>query len=172
MRLFSIVLGLCCLPFLGNAQEISLKTLQSKEQTTHLREVSDFYNQFYRSAPYFYDASSEAWDRYIRSFTDSSESVLCLAMDGDAIIGVIIGTPLAKTTDKYKAAFLNRPEDLASLFFLGELSVLPEYKQQGIDRLLLEAFERQVAAGQRFSGICVWQMEEEREKPSGLFWQQ
>lgn len=158
------------LPMKGVSQEISLKNLQNEEKVSHLREVSDFYNAFYRNPPYFYDASSEAWDRYIRSFVDSPESVLCLAMQEDAIIGIVIGTPLIKTTQKYKAAFVDHPDDLHSLFFLGELSVIPGYEQLGVNQLLCEEFEHAVAKQQRFSGICVWQMESEKNQASGLFW--
>jgi hypothetical protein len=34
------------------AEGISFKTLQGPEREEHLREVSDFYNAFYRNPPY------------------------------------------------------------------------------------------------------------------------
>lgn len=170
--ILTCVLGACIAPLTGMAQEVYLESLQGEERASHLRDVSDFYNEYYRNPPYFYDASAEAWDRYIRSFIDSSESILCLAKEGETIVGIVIGTPLAKTTQKYKAAFMDRPDDLSSLYFLGELAVVPGYKQLGIEQLLYKEFEHQVAMKETYSGICVWQMESEKDQSSGLFWRE
>jgi len=170
--LFVVLLGVCFVPLSAMAQEICIKTLHGEERVTHLRQVSDFYNAYYREPPYFYDASEEAWDRYIRSFINEPESVLCLATQDEIVVGIIIGTPLAKTTQKYKGAFLDRPENLYSLFFLGELAVKPEYKQYGLNKMLYEEFERQVVEKTQFSGICVWQLQSEVNKPSGLLWRE
>lgn len=168
--LFTALMGICFSPLI--AQEISIKTLQGEERVSHLREVSDFYNAYYREPPYYYDCNEEGWDRYINSFIKEPDSILCLAIKDEAVVGIIIGTPLSKTTQKYKGAFLDRPEDLDSLYFLGELAVKPEFKQLGVGQGLYEEFERQVADKKQFSGICVWQMQSEVAKPSGDFWRE
>ena len=95
-----------------------------------------------------------------------------MAIKDEAVVGIIIGTPLSETTQKYKGAFLDRPEDLDSLYFLGELAVKPEFKQLGVGQELYEEFERQVAEKKQFSGICVWQLQSEVAKPSGDFWRE
>jgi hypothetical protein len=170
-RLFLAVFGIFLAPIFAGAQDVCIKTLQGEEREACLREVSDFYNAYYRKPPYYYDSSEEAWDRYLRSFTNESESILCVAIVDERVIGAIIGTPLAKTTQKYKGAFLDRPEDLYSLFFLGELSVKSEY-QYDVNKALYDEFERQVAEKNQFSGTCVWQLQSEINKPSGLLWRE
>ncbi len=153
-----------------SAQEVRIHTLSQEKGLECLKGVSYFYNMYYRDPPYYYDASEEAWDRYIHSFIDYSGSVLCVATLDQTVIGVAIGTPLAKTTQKYNAAFKDLPEDLNTLFFLGELAVQPEYQHLGVGQQLYAEFERQVAEKNQFSGICVWSMESEVDRALGHFW--
>lgn len=166
--LFTVLWSVCFFPL--SAKEFHVESLHGEERVAHLKEVSNFYNAFYREPPYFYDCAEEGWDRYIHSYVDQPESILCLAVQDETIIGIIIGTPLVKTTQKYNAAFRDRPADLESLFFLGELAVNPEYDQLEVKRQLYAEFERQVREREQFSGVCVWQLQSEEDKPSGFFW--
>lgn len=161
------LLGICFASIVGVAQEVRVHTLQGEERASHLRAISDFCNAFCREAPYFYDTSEEAWDRYISSYINQPDAVLCLLTEEETLIGVAIGTPLSSASLKYKQVFLERSSDLHSLFFMGELLVKPRY---GMDRLLYEEFERQVAEKRRFSGICKWLLQDEENQVQSFIW--
>lgn len=154
--IFAVLWNLCFFSFSATAQELCIESLHGEARSSYLRKISGFYNSYYRESPYFYDCSGEDWDRYIRSCTDEIESIVCLAVQEEDVIGVIVGTPLAKTSQKYKAAFMTRSIDLDSLFFLGELAIDPAYERYGVRQKLYEEFEHQVAKKQRFAEICTW----------------
>lgn len=165
------LLGIGAVSF-SHAQEIQMKNLHGQEGAPYLKEISAFYNAIYREAPYFYDASEAAWDGYIQSYVNTPESVICLALEGETLIGVAIGTPLAKASKKYKMAFSEHPNELNSLFYLGELAMKSEYRQLGIGKKLYGEFERLVREKEQFSGICIWQLQSEEKSASLLFWQE
>ncbi len=147
-------LSISMLPVAASLPEI--QSFHEEAGSLSFKEVSRFYNDFYRNPPYFYDASEADWDRYVRSYLNEPESICYLAIQDGTIVGVIIGTPLAKASQKYKAAFMDLTSDLNSLYFLGELAINPKYTQMGIEQKLYKEFERQVQEKKRFSGICTW----------------
>ena len=148
----------------------SLKTLCGQNIAPYVKAISAFFNAAYREAPYFYDASEASWDKYIQSYADTPESVVCLIFSGETIIGAAIGTPLRSASNKYKMAFENRPEDLQSLFYLGELVIKPEYTHLGLGKKIYKTFQKAVIAKRQFSGICVWQLASEETAAMDRFW--
>ncbi len=162
--LFSLVIGL-----LGicQAQAVEIKSLSGSEIAPYAKEISTFYNIIYREEPYFYYAPESAWDSYIQTYVDTPQSLVCLALDEEKIIGVAIGTPLENATEKYKMGFAARLEDLNSLFYLGEFALKPEYRHHGVGKTMYDAFERSVIERKQFSAICIWQLE---NTSSSTFW--
>lgn len=171
LSFFVGLLGLCLSSF-SQAQEIIIKNLHGNEISAYTKEISTFYNTIYREAPYFYDSSQAAWDKYIQSYADENDATACLALQDKKIIGIAIGTPLDKASKKYNAAFSNRPDDLYSLYYLGELAVKAEYRDLGTGKKMYQAFEELVREKKHFSGICLWQLQSEENSPTGLFWKE
>jgi GNAT superfamily N-acetyltransferase len=161
-----------CLVFIGILQPclaLETKLLRGSEIAPHVQEISSFFNATYREAPYFYDASVEKWDGYVQSYADTDKAVVCLVQEGEIILGAAMGTPLAEAREKYRMGFARRPEDLKSLFYLGEFAIKSDYRRQGIGTKMYQAFER-AAAAQGLSGICFWQLESAETAPADSFW--
>lgn len=150
--------------------EIEIKNLQGEEARPYLEKLSDFYNVFYQDPPYRYHATKADWDGYVASYVNNPSAVISLALKHDVIIGAAMGTPLKDASEKYQAAFAQRPPDLNSLFYLGELAIKPRYAHLGIGTSVYEEFERLVKQKKLYSGICLWQLSSECAAPAGQFW--
>jgi ribosomal protein S18 acetylase RimI-like enzyme len=69
-------------------------------------------------------------------FLDDRSNILLLAMRGERVVGSLIGHSL------------RRPHDRAPQFLLYEIDVLPEHRQSGIGKALVEGFvDKANAAG-------------------------
>jgi hypothetical protein len=155
-------LGISLAPFCY-AQEIEIISLHGAEMGPFVKKISVFYNTIFQEPPYYYFASQAAWDDYIQSYANTPEAVACVAMHEGTIIGAIIGTPMAKATERYRKAFAGNPEVLNSLFYAGELAVNLEFRGHQIAARLYQKFEYEVQKKQQFTGICVWRMKASAE---------
>jgi GNAT superfamily N-acetyltransferase len=166
----ALVIGISAC-FASYLHSLEMKVLTGGEIKPYTKTISAYFNAAYREAPYFYDASEEQWDRYVQSYAATEKAVVCIAQEGDAIFGIAMGTPLAEAREKYRMGFSNRPNDLNSLFYLGEFAVRPDYRRQGIGTKMYQAFEKAVKEQARFSGICLWQLESEEVAPPVEFFE-
>jgi len=145
----------------GSVGAVSIKSLLGSEITPYVKTLSALYRNIFREAPYFYYASSEAWDGYIQSYANTPDALASLALCQNTIVGCVIGTPVANASEKYRKAFSQHPEDLHSLFYLGEIAMKPELRGLGIGKQLYKACENVIVEKKRFTGICIWRMSPE-----------
>ncbi len=155
---------------LASLQAVEVDILCGSEISPRTKEISAFFNATYREAPYFYDASAEKWDGYVQSYADTEKAIVCIAHEGETILGIGMGTPLAKAKEKYRMGFASRPNELNSLFYLAEFAIKAPYRRQGIGTKMFQAFENAIISQNQFAGICFWQLESEETAPIDMFW--
>jgi len=150
--------------------KFEVKSFRGSEAKPYQERLSSFYSASYQAPPYRYFAKKSSWDNYVASYIGNSEAVIILALHHEEIVGAAVGTPLKDASEKYREPFAERPNDLNSLFYLGELAVKDEYRNRGVGKKIYVAFENEVREKERFKGICLWQLASQSNLATGKFW--
>lgn len=96
----------------------------------------------FRDYPYLYDGSLEYEAQYLETFLESEESVIVVAFDQEAVIGVSTGIPLKQEPDEIKKPWLATGIALDQIFYFSESVLLKAYRGQGIGVQFFEHRER------------------------------
>lgn len=109
----------------------------------------------FRDFPYLYEANPAYEQTYLATYAKSEGSVFVIARDGETVVGVATGTPMAGETDEVKAPFLASGRDPADYFYFGESVLLSAYRGQGIGVKFFEGREAQARKlGLRYATFC------------------
>jgi GNAT superfamily N-acetyltransferase len=112
------------------------------------------FREFPYEFPYMYEGSLEYERRYLQTYAQCSEAILVLVYDGNKVIGGVTGMPLSLENAETKGPFIENQLDLATVFYLGEILLYPEYRQQGLGKRL-ETFIVDYAKGLGFKEIAL-----------------
>ena len=81
--------------------------------------------------------------------------MIVVARDGDRIVGASTGAPMADHADDFAAAFADRPEPLAQIFYCAESVLLPDWRGQGLGHRFFDARESHARnLGFHYSAFC------------------
>lgn len=109
----------------------------------------------FRDFPYLYEGNPDYEQSYLSTYAKSEGSVFVLAIDGDQVVGVATGTPMATETNEVQAPFIEAARDPADYFYFGESVLLPAYRGQGIGVGFFEGREAQAKKlGLRYCTFC------------------
>lgn len=125
---------------------ITLEILSGAALLPHLDAVAKLRIAVFRDWPYLYEGDVGYEREYLAAYAQSSNSVVALARDGDAVIGASTGIPLAEDSAEFKAPFLARGIDVGKVFYCGESVLLPAYRRRGIGHAFFDARESHARA--------------------------
>jgi GNAT superfamily N-acetyltransferase len=86
----------------------------------------------FREWPYLYDGTPEYEQDYLARFAAADGAVIVAARDGEEIVGVATGSPLAGHTAEFVPLFRTHGLDPDRIFYFGESVLLPAYRGRGI----------------------------------------
>ena len=86
----------------------------------------------FREWPYLYEGDDPYERDYLRTYSEHPASLFVVAKAAGAVVGISTGIPLTAETEEVKAPFLTAAIDPASVFYLGESVLQPEWRGQGI----------------------------------------
>lgn len=109
-----------------------IKRLRGSAILPWIPELARLRIRVFHEFPYLYDGDADYEARYLRTYTNSPDSVVVLVFDGEQIVGASTGLPLADETDNVIAPFRGAGMDVARIFYFGESVLLPEYRGQGL----------------------------------------
>ena len=98
----------------------------------YLEDVARLRIAVFREFPYLYDGDPGYEARYLQVYVDTPDSVCVLALDGARVVGASTALPLADEEAGFQQPFLDRGIPVASVFYLAESVVLPEYRGRGL----------------------------------------
>jgi GNAT superfamily N-acetyltransferase len=110
--------------------------------------------QVFRDFPYLYEAAPDYEENYLRTYTQSPDSVIVIAFDGAAIVGAATALPLEHEPDYATAPFRAGGYDLSKLFYCGESVLDRRYRGRGLGVAFFDHREAWARTLGRFTHSC------------------
>lgn len=117
----------------------------------------------FREYPYLYQGRREDELDYLGRYAVAEDACVLLASDGAAVIGAVTGMPLIHEDAELRAAVAGTGLPLDSLYYVGELLLLPAYRKAGRGQRLLAQLERYVCSLGRYRTLTCATV----ERPAG-----
>ena len=140
--------------------EITYKVLKGKEIAPYVAAITKLCHTVYKEYPYLYDAEEDDYTYYLGQYSESENSIICFAFDGEQPIGMASGIPLKEYRSHYVLPFINNGYDLTKIFYLGELILLKDYRGNGVGKYMYLAVEQNVRDSQNYTLISFSQIDE------------
>lgn len=145
----------------SETSQIRLKTLYGKDIIPFASDLARISNVVYKEYPYLYDVEDDA-QFYLTLYCHTPEAKLCLAYEGENIIGYVIGVPLKDYSKSFQTPFIKQGLEIDRFFYIGEFALLPTYRKQGIGKRMLLQIEELVKKERKYSEICLAHIDESR----------
>lgn len=139
-------------------KKIKLQVLHGHEIAPYVKEIIQFVNKIYRNYPYFYNGDDAGYEAYLESFPNLGDVNVCLAFEGEEVLGIAAGLPMPKR-HIYQETLLEHGYDLKELFYLGEFGLKLELHGQGIELTMYQNIENVANKSGQFKKICFWEIE-------------
>jgi GNAT superfamily N-acetyltransferase len=126
---------------------VTVSTLQDRDaRKAALGDLARLRIAVFRDWPYLYEGSLDYERDYLAGFESEHGSVLVVAHDGGAIVGMATASPMAAQKPAMRDPMIVAGHDPAALFYFGESVLLPGYRGQGIGHAFFD--HREAAARQ------------------------
>lgn len=129
---------------------VELRLLRPAEYARWRADVARLRIEVFRAFPYLYDGDVGYEERYLETYAQSADSLWVLALDGERVVGVSTGLPLADEDPAFKQPFVERGIDPQRVFYFGESVLLPVYRGLGLGHRFFDVREAHARAIGRF----------------------
>jgi len=133
---------------------LTLKTACGAGILPYVDEIARLRITIFREFPYLYDGSEAYEQDYLKTYTESDDSIAVLIMDRNKLVGVSTGLPMEDEEDDFKRPFLERGYNPAAIFYCGESILEKEFRGRGIYKQFFEERESHARRLNRFQWIC------------------
>ncbi|WP_408034104.1 GNAT family N-acetyltransferase [Thiorhodovibrio winogradskyi] len=99
----------------------------------------------FREYPYLYDGDNKYETRYLHTYSESPDSIIVLATDGEEVVGASTAVPMRHAPDEAREPFAAFGINPDRVFYLGESILYPQYRGRGIGSRFFEERERHAA---------------------------
>ena len=112
--------------------DIIIKRLTGASILPYIDALAELRIAVFREFPYLYNGSFDYEQKYLKRYTQSDETVVVLALDGDKVVGASTGMPMKDEDSMVWDAFVRAGLDKNDYFYFGESVLLSKYRGQGI----------------------------------------
>jgi GNAT superfamily N-acetyltransferase len=134
--------------------DLVIKTVNGAGIQPFLPDIARLRIDIFREFPYLYDGSLEYEQEYLETYIRSPRSLAVLVLDGQRIIGVSTGIPLADESWEFQKPFKEQGVDTTEIFYCGESILLPAYRGRGIYKIFFGEREKHAKQFHTFKMIC------------------
>jgi GNAT superfamily N-acetyltransferase len=125
---------------------ITVERLTGTAMTNALPALARLRIAVFRDWPYLYNGTLAYEENYLREFAASEGAVIVAARDGDEIIGVATGAPMAHHAAEFAEPFRRAGYDVDRIYYFGESVLLPRFRGQGIGHKFFDEREAHARA--------------------------
>jgi len=129
---------------------VEIKSLSGIDAVPYFDDLAHLRITVFRAFPYLSDGTLEHEREYLATYAQAEGAVFVLALDGDKVVGMSTGMPMAVETEEVKAPFIAAGYDPEHIFYFGESVLLDTYRGQGAG---VRFFEEREAHAKRLRGI-------------------
>jgi GNAT superfamily N-acetyltransferase len=119
-----------------------------------LGELARLRIRVFRDWPYLYDGDHDYEERYLRTYVETPDAVLVLALEGERAVGAATALPLAHETENVIAPLRAAGYDPRRVFYFGESVLLPGYRGRGIGVAFFEHREAHARGYGHYRHAC------------------
>lgn len=112
--------------------EIAIKHLSGQAVEPWIPDLARLRITVFRDFPYLYDGTIEYEENYLKTYIQSQDSIVVLALDGDKVIGASTGLPMRDETPEFQQPFIDNGYDPGKVFYCAESVLLKEYRGRGV----------------------------------------
>lgn len=142
--------------------EFQIVTGQQFQQ--HINTIAALRILIFKEYPYLYDGDIQTEMDYLKSYSKSKNSVLIIVKDKQKVIGAVIGIPLAEADEIILPPFAQN-QSIHSIFYLGEILLLKEYRGKGIGYQMYRMFEDLVRQKKQYHKIAIAEVIRDQHDP-------
>lgn len=106
-----------------------------------IKDLAQLRIEVFKDFPYLYDGDLNYELKYLRTYLESSSSIIILAQVNGRLVGASTGLAMKEETDEFKQPFIERGVDIGTLFYCGESILKKEYRGLGFYRKFFEGRE-------------------------------
>ena len=141
---------------------LRLQNFHGAELAPHLDALGELRIAVFREYHYLYVGTLEHEREYLRTYLQSSGSLVVLVFDDDRVVGATTCLPMLDEGPEFQAAFVQAGYDLSTICYFGESILLPAYRGKGIGKEFFVRREAHVRTlGMKLSTFCAV------DRPSG-----
>jgi len=121
---------------------IEIQSYIGAEVTPYIDDLARLRIEVFREFPYLYDGSLSYEQKYLARYTQCPRCVFVLARQGESVVGVSTGLPLADECDEIRKPLEDAGMATKDIFYFGESVLLPACRGQGIGHRFFDERER------------------------------
>lgn len=110
---------------------LKIESFSGADARRFIPELARLRIEVFRDFPYLYDGTEDYERKYLRTYTESADSVIAIAFDGTAVVGASTALPLRHETANVIEPFRAFGFDPEKIFYFGESVLLKPYRGQG-----------------------------------------
>ena len=112
-------------------KRLHIKTLTGSDITAYISDLANLRIEIFREFPYLYDGSLEYEQNYLKTYTESPDSLAVIVFEGDEPVGVSTAIPMGHETDEFKRPFIEQGYNPNKIIYCGESILKKEYRGRG-----------------------------------------
>jgi len=132
---------------------MTILELQGAQVQDYLDQLAGLRPSIFREYPYLYDGQLDEERRYLSGYAGKGQ--VLLALDAGRVVGAITGMPLAEESEPFVEPFRVAGLEPEQFYYIGELLLLPAYRNLGWGSRLLARLEQLVAQQGRYASCCL-----------------
>lgn len=131
----------------------------------YINTIASLRMAVFREYPYLYDGSMDSEEAYLKSYASSKNSILVMARDKEETVGVVAGMPLIEMDEVFQSPFEKHNVAIHSIFYLGDMLLLKEYRGRGIGSKIYKMFEDLVRKNKQYQTIAIAEILRDKNDP-------
>nr|WP_067286586.1 GNAT family N-acetyltransferase [Marinobacterium profundum] len=147
------------------AGPVQIKVICGAEIGPYVADLARLRISVFRAFPYLYEGNLDYERDYISRYSASPRSLFVLALDGERVVGVATGVPLADEAESFRRPFEEAGHAIEDIFYFGESVLLPQYRGQGLGvRFFAERERHAKALGLSVCAFCAVERDEDHPR--------